>query len=88
MLRVKVRGSSEPPGRRFAFLALGKDSLENFFSVNLYFGRGVNPDPDLIPLNSKNRDRDVFPDDELFPDSSCQYEHEYLPLASDHSVPK
>ena len=68
-----------------AIAAFLEDTLVNFFTMHLHVGRCLDADSDLIPFNAQYGDRDVVPNDKFLSNSSCQYEHSYLPLVSDTS---
>jgi hypothetical protein len=66
--------SPVPPGELFR--AAGVDLL----TVHAHeLGRG-NPQAHLVPLDGHDRDADGARDHDLFPDASCENQHDFTPL--------
>jgi hypothetical protein len=73
--------------RRLAY-AVGsflQNPLVDLFAVNLDIMRRFDADSNLVTLDPQNGDCDVITDDKFLPYSSCQYQHNNLPLVSDTS---
>jgi len=62
-----------------------QNSLINFFPVNLHLGRRLDTDAYLVSFNAQYRYHDIVTDDKLLSNSSCQNEHNNLPLVPDTS---
>jgi hypothetical protein len=62
-----------------------QNPLVDFFPVYLHLGRCLNADPYLVPLYAQYRNHDIVTDDKLLSNSSCQNEHNTLPLVPDTS---
>src|SRR5699024_2866103 len=52
----------------------------DFFSMNIYRYRSINPDLNLIPFNRQHLDFDVFTDLDRFMAFSCEYKHHFSPF--------
>jgi hypothetical protein len=68
-----------------AVVPLFQDPLVDFLAVNLDVMGCLDAYSDLVALDSQYGDRDVVTDNELLSYSSCQYQHNNLPLVSDTS---
>jgi len=64
----------------FLFFTFSENSLENFLAMHLHFGRRVDTNSYLITFHAQHGHRDILTDHQLFPHSSSQYQHGYLPL--------